>query len=492
MSDGTVKRKPGSGKGLKGSVLLLISKLWFVITGYGIYFGLNRILGVEDFGRYGLVVGAVTIVNMCFIKGTLQAVSKFVSEDPSRSAAVRHEALRVQFWLGGGSFIVFFLAAPLIADLLRAPEITSALRFASLIILFYSFYAVFMGVLNGEKQFTRQAFFDISYSTLKLILLLALASLFHLEGAIIGFASAALLVLIGSATAVGFRRPAASFARSRIIRFCLPVMALTLVIHLIMHLDLFMLKRLGEAGKSALLAGWYTADLTVARLPFMLVVSALALVIFPFISEATSRRRREQTALYIRQGMRLTYLVVILGTALIASSPRAALGLIYRPEFAAGAPALAWITGGYLFFSLFMISLIVISGSGKPQHSLLLSLAVAAAQFIFLRLLIPAHGILGAAWASGTAFAIGALLTGIYLRRRLGAYMKFLSFFRITVSGIAVFLISGLVTAQGVLLPVKYAVLVLIYLVILILLREVGRKDWETVLATLPFGSQRG
>ncbi len=492
MNDGSLKRKPDSVKGLKGSILLLISKLWFVITGYGIYFGLNRILGVEDFGRYGLVVGAVTIVNMCFIKGTLQAVSKFVSEDPSRSAAIRDGALRVQLWLGGGSFLVFFLAAPLIAGLLRAPEITPALRFASLIILFYSFYAVFMGVLNGGKKFTRQAFFDISYSTLKLILLLGLASLLHLEGAIIGFAAAALLVLIGSGAAVGFRRPAASFARSRIIRFCLPVMALTLVIHLIMHLDLFMLKRLGGNEISAVLAGWYTADLTLARLPFMLVVSALALVIFPFISEATSRRRRERTALYIRQGMRLTYLVITLGTVLIASSPRAALGLIYRPEFAGGAPALAWITGGYLFFSLFMISLIVISGSGKPQHSLLLTLAVLAAQFIFLRLLIPVHGILGAAWASGSAFAVGALLAGIYLRSRLGAYLGFRSFFRITISGVAVFLLAGLVETGGILLLIKYAFLSVIYLLILILLREVERKDWEMVLATLPFGPKRG
>ena len=484
-----LKSKVKSDPKLRGSALILGSKVWFIVASYGIYFGLSRLLGVEDFGRYGLVVGAVTVINMCFIKGTLQAVSKFVSEDPSRADAVKFGALKIQLGIGGGSFIIFFAAAGYIARLLNAPELAPYLRIAAFIILFYSFYAVFIGVLNGRREFTQQALFDISYSTLKVTLILILSFFFLLKGAIVGFAGAAGLVLAGAALFVGIKKPGETYPTGKILRFCLPVMTLTFVLYLSMHLDLFMLKRLAPVGEAARYAGWYTAALTFARLPFMLVVSALALVLFPFVSRATFVEDTEKTKHYIRQGMRLTYLIMMIGTVLIASSPRVTMGLIYQTKFSGGAPALAWICGGYLFFSLFMMALTIISGSGKPSHSLLLTLIVIVVQFIALSILIRAgYGIRGAAWGSSLAFITGAAASGIYLSRRLGAFMNLRSFLRITGAGLVTFFISRLLPVDGVVgLLVKDLFLIVIFGVILILTKEVGKTDRDMLLATLPF-----
>lgn len=483
-----LKSKVKSDPKLRGSALILVSKLWFIIASYGIYYGLSRLLGVEDFGRYGLVVGAVTVINMCFIKGTLQAVSKFVSEDPSQTDAVKFGALKIQLGIGGGSFILFFAAAGYIARLLNAPDLVPYLRIAAFIILFYSFYAVFIGVLNGKREFTQQALFDISYSTLKVTLMLILSFFFLLKGAVVGFAGAAGLVLAGAALFVGMKRPGATYPAGKILRFCLPVMALTFVLYLNMHLDLFMLKRLTAVEEAARYTGWYTAALTFARLPFMLVVSALALVLFPFVSRATFTKDTEKTKHYIRQGMRLTYLIMMVGTVLIASSPRATMGLIYQTKFAGGAPALAWICGGYLFFALFMMALTIISGSGKPAHSLLLTLTVIIVQFIALSILIPEYGIRGAAWGSGLAFITGAAVSGIYLSRRLGAFMNISSFLRITGAGLLTFFISRLVPVDGMAgLLVKDVVLIVIFGLVLLLVKEIGKKDREMLLATLPF-----
>ncbi len=483
-----LKSKVKSDPKLRGSALILVSKGWFIIPSWGIVAGLSRFLGVEDFGRYGLVVAAVSIINMCFIKGTLQAVSKFVSEEPEKTDAIKTAALKVQLWMGGGSFAVFFATAPLIASLMNSPELTPYLRIASFIILFYSFYAVFIGVLNGRKEFTKQALFDISYSTLKVSLMLILSFFLVLRGAMIGFAAAAGLVLTGSALVVGLKTSNKRYPAGKILKFCIPVIALTFVLYLSMHLDLFMLKKFTGAGESAILAGLYTAALTFARLPFMLVVSALALVLFPYISRVTFTKETEKTRDYIHQGMRLTYLVMMIGTVLIASSPGATLKLIYPPAFAGGGAALAWICGGYLGFSLFMMALTIITGSGKPYHSLFLTLTVVIIQFIALAVLVPDYSIRGAAWGSGIAFFAGALLSGIYLLRKFGAFIEIISFVRITAAGMVTFFISYLIPVEGpAFLLGKDAALAGIFVLFLILLKEIGKNDLEMILTTLPF-----
>lgn len=467
--------------------MILVSKGWFIIASWGIVAGLSRFLGVEDFGRYGLVVAAVSVFNMCFIKGTLQAVSKFVSEDPEKADGVKTAALKIQLWMGGGIFAIFFTAAPLIASLMNSPELTIYLRIASFIILFYSFYAVFIGVLNGRKEFTKQALFDISYSTFKVTLMLILSSFFLLKGAVIGFAAAAGLVLIGSALVVGLKSTGKSYPAGKILKFCVPVMALTFILYLSMHLDLFMLKKLTVSEESALFAGLYTAALTFARLPFMLVVSALTLVLFPFVSRATFMKDAGNTRRYIHQGMRFTYLIMMIGTVLISSSPGPTLKLIYPPAFSEGGPALAWICGGYLCFSIFMMALTIISGSGRPLHSLGLILAVFSVQFIALFILVPEYGIRGAAWGSGLAFFFGALLAGIYLLRKFGAFIEIIPFIRITAVGLVTFFISRLIPVEGpAFLLGKDAVLGGIFVLLLILLKELGKKDLKLLLTTLP------
>ncbi len=480
--------KVESGRNLRGTSLILVAKIWFVVASYGIAAGLSRLLGVAGYGNYGLIVAAVTVINMCFIKGTLQAVSKFVSENPAHGPAILKRALLIQVWMGGATFLLFFLLAPLIARLLKSPGLTPYLRIASLIILFYSFYSIFIGVLNGQRRFTVQATLDISYSTLKLALLLILAYFFSLRGAIWGFALAAGIVMAGSALVVGWRRPEGDFPAKKLIAFFLPVMSLTFVIHLVMHLDLFFLKALAVTGgiSPAIYAGWYTADLTFARLPFMIVVSAFSLVIFPFVSRSTFDADRESTARYIRQGMRLTYLLTMLGTVLIASSPEATLRLIYGPAYAPGAVPLAWICGGYLFFSLFMMILIVISSSGHPLHSLLITIGVFLIQATALYILVPRYTILGAAWGSSLAFLAGMVIGGYYLIRRLGAFLEMKTFLRITGAGGIVFALSRLLPAGGLLLLVKDILLAVLFILILLVLKEVRKKDWKMLLATLP------
>ncbi|MCH7787740.1 MAG: oligosaccharide flippase family protein, partial [Chloroflexi bacterium] len=121
----------------------------------------------QMYGDFGLVNGAVGILNMVLIDGTRYTVSKFVSEDGANAASVRRAALVLQSLVGGLLVGAYVLLAPTIAQFFHRPELVQAFRVSALIPLCYTFYAVFRGYLNGLRSFGREALLDVTFSTLK-------------------------------------------------------------------------------------------------------------------------------------------------------------------------------------------------------------------------------------------------------------------------------------------------------------------------------------
>src|ERR1044071_8479046 len=141
----------------RGTIYITAAKLWFMASGAGIYLALPRLMTVEQFGMYQVVIGVVSIINAVVVTGTSQTVSKYISQEESKAGAVKSKALKLQLPVGGGLALAFFLLAPIIANYLNDPRLANPLRLASLITLSYSFYAVFTGYFNGRKRFLTQA-----------------------------------------------------------------------------------------------------------------------------------------------------------------------------------------------------------------------------------------------------------------------------------------------------------------------------------------------
>lgn len=168
----------------RGAFYLTCTKLWFLLSGYVIYFALPRMLGPGDvgktfYGKYMIITGFGAILNALVIQGTTQAVARFVGRDPKNADGVRRAAFKLQACLGGGLFLLLQATADLTAKhLYDDPSLAAPLRYASFILLFYAFYAISMGFLNGRRLFGRQALVDFCYSTLKIVGVLAGAFLF--------------------------------------------------------------------------------------------------------------------------------------------------------------------------------------------------------------------------------------------------------------------------------------------------------------------------
>src|SRR5512141_1737074 len=81
----------GAGRGL---LFITAAKLWFMVAGYAIQFALPRALGSPaKYGAWGIVLACVSLFNNVMVTGTVQGVSRFVAQVPTRTGAVVRAAL---------------------------------------------------------------------------------------------------------------------------------------------------------------------------------------------------------------------------------------------------------------------------------------------------------------------------------------------------------------------------------------------------------------
>ena len=338
---------------------------------------------------------AIGLLNMVVITGSLQAVAKLVSERPDRAREIVDQALKLQLMLGVPLTLVYALASPWIAGaFFNDPTLAPLMQVSSLIILFYAYYAIFVGYLNGIKSFVRQASLDIGFQTMKTIGMLGLvAAGFGVAGAVWGFAGAAgMICLISGVWTMRILRSnqpekveekpgGEEIDRDQLKRlgtFLLLVMAYTFALNGLLRADLFVLKSIASRAPEAWsalapvfgtvsdkFAGFYGAALNLSRLPYQGVI-AVTFVIFPLISEATFQQDRDRTRVYIEDTFRYC-LILIAGVALpLIFNADSLIGALYSTDYQAASDALAIMSTSIIFFALFYVAATIITGAGRP------------------------------------------------------------------------------------------------------------------------------
>jgi stage V sporulation protein B len=477
----------------RGVLYITGAKLYFIAAGYAIHFALPRLLEPDPerakalYGLYGVVMSLVNPLNMVVIQGALQAVSKLVSEQESRAPDARRAALKVQLWLAGGLAAAILAGADLLAAFQRDDALASHYRICAAVVLFYGLYAVFVGVLNGRKEFHRQALFDVSYATLKMALILTAAALgFSLVGVFVGFATAALLIFLAAAIVVGTRggRPAPEMER-RLFAFMVPVMLYTLVLNLLLNVDLWVLKQvltgaLGEALANAH-AGDYTAAQTISRIPYQATL-AVTFVVFPLISRSTFEGDRQVTQAYIRVTLRYSLIVLACLVSIIGGAAEELVVIPYPDAYRSAAPALQWLLSGMLFFALLAIAGSILTGAGRANLVLGLGAATLAVDLVLCYLLVPRYGAVGAAAATSGAMFFGAGASLFLLWRLLGAGLPAASGARVALAVAVVVAASHAIPSPSKTVTLaKCLGLAALYLLVLVATREIGKDDWRRV-----------
>ena len=240
-------------------------------------------------------------------------------------------------------------------------------------------------------------------------------------------------------------------------------------------------------------SGYYTAAATIAKVPYYALFSVSA-VLFPFVSGYTHRADAESAIKYIRAALRFSLLVLSLLCAILLSTSREIIALLYSAVYLSSVSAMGILVLGSAFFSLFMVISTAIAASGKPSLSAIIGGFMLAAEVIFSIAFIPRYGINGAAMAVGMASFLAFTSIALVARRRFNNWLfRPLSVVRVLLAGVVVFIASLLVPVGGMMLLPKYAVLSALYIAILFVLGEIGKDDWAMFvrLAIKPFGRKR-
>jgi len=473
----------------KGTFWLLVSNIIFFLSGYIVYIGLGRfLLSLEEFGVFGVIMALNSVTNLVLLVGIHQATAKFVSENEENAEAVKNASLKVQAVFSVLFFVVYFLFAPFIALALNDASMTPLIQLSAVIILFQPILSVLMGYLNGMKRFKQQALLRIVYRGSRVLLVLGFAVAgFSLFGAVAGLVLSTILAFAIGFLWVGVKKVKTKFSYQKIVYFAVPIIFLTLIQRALLSVDLFFVKSFLPAAQ----AGYYTAAQTLSILPHDLVAFTFSMVLFPLISKATYQGNSQKTRFYIKNAFRYSLLVLAPLVVLIATTAPQLVSLLYLPKYAVAGVPLAILSLGVGFFSLFIISTTIISGSGKPNLSALIGFVAVLASIAFNFFLVPRYGLNGAAAASALALFVGFLIAGSYVLVKFKALISAKSSAKILFAALIVLFISNYWFLSGWFVVIKWAVLLLVYAGLLWLLKEFNATDFAVVKNLLPEGLER-
>ncbi len=485
----------------RGGLFLTLTKLWFILGSYVIYFGMTRVSSAGDaiLGDYKLAGVWLSILGTVLVQGTTQAVSRFVSADPAGTRALRRKALVFQLGLGGALSALYFCAAPWIAG--DDTRLVAPLRVSAAIPFIYSLYAVVLGVLNGRKAYGLQAAIDGSFTTAKLALVLVGTAVFGTAaGAYGGFALAALVILvaatltsgrtIGAAESTGVGPSVRAFAG-----YQFQTVGFMLVVQWVVQMDLQYFQWFLDGSAVERDAGrtLYAAVQLFAQIPYSLVV-AVTLVMFPLVS-ASAAEGGAAAQRYIREALRWALLIVVSSTAVIIARPEGSLPLLLKDytalaEHHTAAPlALALLGVGYVAFALYFLLGSALNAAGSAASSVVIGVVMAATQCVLFFALTPSFGIVGPALAGAIAMTVGAVTAFVVVGRRFGSVLPAATLLRAVLAAAAGVGVAHLCPTGSFLLTLaRFAATGLTLLSVLILTGEFSREDRQRILGMLGRG----
>lgn len=480
----------------RGFASILAAKLYFLVAGYAIVVSLSWILGRALYGVYGLVVGAISVLDNVIVTGTIQAVSRYTAADEEQAGAIKAAALKLQVLLGGGVAVLFAFGAPWIARFERDESLTPYLRLAAGIVLCYAFYSVFIGSANGLRRFGIQAALDALYATIRGLLIVGLAAAgYAVWGAVGGFVAASCVIVVVAASVIGVRDLRAGFPVWTLARFVGPVMLYLLLVNLAMFADLFLLKRLstelvqpGVEGAEVVNAtiGSYVAVQQLARITYQALIS-VTFVVFPLVSRSSFQADQESTRSYVETTMRYSFILAAGIAVSFVALPAQVLRVPFPVEYQVGADALALLAPGYVAFSLFIVGTTILNAAGRLRLALTATGAMLAAVAAICWLLIPTtaspSGALVTAAAGATAgMVLGWIIVSAVLRRHFGATTPKLTTLRVLLAASVAVAIGRLLPHSSRVVTLAECLLVVgCFFLVLVVTRELGRRDWERV-----------
>ena len=407
-----------------GAILVTAASAVFVVSGYVVNVWLGRLLGPADYGRFGIVIGMVTMLNVIQNTSVPHAVARTVAHAPelAESAFRRGAALQlaVSVVFAGG----LVLAAPLISEVLGDARLTDVVRLAALTLVPYGGLALLIAFHNGTREYVRQAVASATYAAAKAVGAVGLAHVFQLAGAIGGYVVAAFVGCVVSWRSIRAVRDTIPYRQ--LIAFAAPIAVYAIASVALMSIDIFFVKAGSIDSRDA---GYYAASQSISRIPFYLM-SGLAAVVLPGVA-ASMQRGDEAATRTAANAVRWSLVIVVPLVALMAPTSGALIQMLYSSEYRPGAAALAILTPAIGALAISSILGGLLAGVGRPWAPAIVATAGVIITVAACVILVPTAGVAGAAFATLMGCAVALLGMAGFLVRRLPGVVSFATIARV-------------------------------------------------------------
>jgi stage V sporulation protein B len=462
-----------------GTIYLTFSTFIFITTGYISNIILGRHFGPELYGIYGVLTSLMTALTIILVSGVPQAVSKFTAEKKQSAEDILVTGLMIQTLFIIIVGFIFFLFAPLIANIFNNYKFEGYVRLMALIFPFYGIFALFGGYYNGLHNFKRQAIMNSVYAISKLILVVSLSIKFGLFGTISGFIISPLIALL-----FGFKVPSSTsrFRSKQLIWYSLPLIGFAILATLQLSIDLFTLKSLSLDPK---IAGYYTAAQNIAIIPYY-AMSAIGVVLFPSMSRFLGIGQLDEAREVVTSSLRYLLLILLPLATLIEVTAPDLVQLLFGNKYLPTVASLRILIIGYVLLTLFAMFSNVLNGSGHAKTSMIIAALGVVSGFVGCIIFIPHYGANGAATGTLIGSSVSAVLSVVATYRIIEFSFSIKSMFRILAGSLVVFTSGLLIPTPLYLLPLLYVLLGILYLATIHILDEITLEDRSHIKNLLP------
>jgi O-antigen/teichoic acid export membrane protein len=375
-----------------------------------------RSLGPEGRGLYAVAVAIGAIGVQLGNLGLHASNTWEVSREPGLLPTLVANSALVSVVIGGGGAFLGWLVLTAWPGIVDLPADLLALALSAIPIGLA--YLLLQNLLIGTGRIRQFNSIELAarlatVAMLALVILAGTVSAFlavlaGVLGVTFGVAACAVALRVGIAGRLG---PHLELLRQHG-RYGLKAYAAALLSFLVLRFDLIMVQHFRGAED----AGYYSIAVGMADLLYMIPV-VVGMLLFPRLSAMTDESRKWWIA---------SRMAVLVGAAMGALSVPAALlanpaiSVLFGRAFLPAGPAFLWLLPGVVMLSMATVLLNYGAATGLPRWTWLTPLLGLAVNVAANVVLVPVHGIVGAAWASGLAYGVvlGGSATACIRRRR--------------------------------------------------------------------------
>jgi len=388
---------------------------------------LARFLGTDGYGLLNLGLAGFSIAGAIAALGLGSGVIRYVSYYKGRGEEGKikgtiYSALKISLPVALVFTLLLYLGSDWLAThVFHDPALSSVLKIFSFAIPFAILAGNFISATIGFQDLRYSIYVhDISENALRLTAIVILLSLgFGLLGAAWGWCIA---IMITPFIAFYFlekrvfpilkTKTKSDPMGKELFSFSWPLLLVGFSGLVLEWTDTLMLGFFCTSSE----VGIYNAALPTARL-VQTIPGIFAVIFMPVISELFSRGRYDDIKNMYSIVTKWILSLVIPAFLLMVLFAPSVIKIIFGAEYTGGALALAILTTGYLFISLFGLTEPILEAHGRTKVIMGCTFFAAALNVILNLYLIPIYGITGAALATGSSFAVRSFILFAFVYR---------------------------------------------------------------------------